>query len=174
MNTVIRRLEDGGLFLGGLFVILVMLIVTVDAVARYAFRAPLPWAFEVISYYLLVGAAYLPISSTFRHGDHINLNLLRQLFPQWLRKWLDLLWGGLSLALFALIAYLAFEVSLEAYSNKEYNPGYVAWPVWLSFLPIPVGAGFLTLRLAHHCLILMAEGRDPHVDLDAEHDGVAE
>ncbi|MBN9574530.1 TRAP transporter small permease [Alicycliphilus denitrificans] len=166
MQILIRRLEQVGLALAGLCICLVMLTVSADALMRYALHAPMQWATDVTSFYLLVGAAYLAISSTFTAGDHININLLHQRMPVRLRAVTDALCALAYLAVFALVGWLAWETAVEALHNQEYMPGYIEWPVWLSYLPIPLGTGILCLRLVHHIFMLLTRGQDPHVVQD--------
>jgi len=166
MQTLIRRLEQAGLALAGLCICLVMFTVSADALMRYAFRAPLQWATDLTSFYLLVGAAYLAISSTFTAGDHININLLHQRLPARLRAATDSLCALAYLAVFALVGYLAWEAATQALRNQEYMPGYIEWPVWLSYLPIPLGMAILCLRLVHHICMLLRRGEDPNVVRD--------
>jgi TRAP-type C4-dicarboxylate transport system permease small subunit len=171
MGALIRRLEAAAMTVAGACVTAMMLVVCVDAAGRYLFRAPLQWSFDVVSYYLMVGAAYFALSSTFRHGDHININLLHAKLSPRVRAWVDIVTSVLAAVLFAVIAYTAFDKTIDAWTNKEFSPGYVMWPVWLSFAPIPLGAGLIVLRLLHHGVMLAVHGADPNVLSDAEAGG---
>lgn len=165
METIIRRFEGIGLALAGLCLCLLMLTVSADALMRYGFNSPLPWVTEVSSYYLLVGATYLAISATFTHGDHINIDLLRHLLSPRLRATTDALCALMYLAVFALLGYLVLGHVTEAFSHEQYMPGYIAWPMWLSYAPIPLGVAILCARLIHHVYMLATRGQDPHVVL---------
>lgn len=166
VESLIRRLEQWAMVLACACVTAMMLVVCVDAGARYLLGRPLPWSFDVVSLYLMVGASYFALSSTFRHGDHININLLHaQLSPR-TRAWVDVVTSLLAAALFAGIAYTTFGKTVDAYVHKEFSPGYVMWPVWLSILPIPLGSALLVLRLLHHSLVLATRGEDRSVASD--------
>ena len=173
MNRLIRYAETAGLALASLCICGVMLVTAGDTVMRYLFRSPWPWAFDVTSQYLLVGGAYLGISSTFSMGDHINIDILHRRLPAKLRAWIDAFFAAAFVVLFSMIGYLALKVSVHAAINNEYIPGYFNWPIWLSFAPIPLGTAILCLRLAHHLVTLLKDGADTYVSVaHGEKEGV--
>ncbi|MBT0781878.1 TRAP transporter small permease [Paracoccus sp. pheM1] len=163
MGKVIISLERLGLALAVICVTLIMLIVSYDAFSRYAFHAPLPWAFELISYYLMIAATYFAISATFQQGDHINIDLFRSIMAPRLRRVLDILWSLLGAAIFAVVAHGAWGEMVHAYTRNEFLPGYITWPAWLSQLPIVLGFALLVVRLCAHALTLLLRGSDPDV-----------
>lgn len=170
MGKVITGIERLALRIAAICVIAIMLIVSVDAASRYALHRPLPWAFDLITYYLLIAALYFAMSATFRSGDHINIDLFRNMMPRRLRNTLDVIWGLLAAGAFALIAFGAAEEMAKAYANREFLPGYIAWPAWASYPAIAIGTGLLCLRLLHHCFKLLVHGEDASVaDISGEH-----
>lgn len=172
MSKTILILERLTLALAVFCVAAIMLIVSWGAVSRYAFRAPLPWAFELITYYLLIAATYFAVSATFQQGDHINIDLFRGMMPPRLRAGLDVVWTLLAAAIFAIITYGAWSEMTHAYARNEFLPGYITWPAWVSYIPIVLGFGLLVLRLLAHALVLAIHGRDPevleHTDIETE------
>jgi len=163
MGKVITSLERLGLALAVICVTLIMFVVSYDAFSRYALHAPLPWAFELISYYLMIAATYLAVSATFQEGDHINIDLFRNVMGPQLRRVLDILWSLLGAALFAVVAHGAWGEMIHAYTRNEFLPGYITWPAWLSHLPIVLGFALLVVRLCAHALTLLLRGSDPDV-----------
>ena len=69
----------------------------------------------------------------------------------------------LAAAAFAAIAYGTAHNVYEAYVQREFLPGYIVWPAWLSHLPMPIGAALLVVRLLHHAFMLARNGTDPEV-----------
>lgn len=164
MELLISRLEKAAIFIAVVCLVLIMFIVSSDAVLRYAMNAPIPWAFEIVTYYLIIISVYFTLSPAFRSGDHINIGLIRSLMSMRVRAWLDFLCSALALVVFVFIAYGALHHSSVALSRNEFLPGYTMWPAWLSHLPVAIGAFLLVLRLAHHCYTLVRLGHDPYVD----------
>ncbi|MGB3071297.1 MAG: TRAP transporter small permease [Ottowia sp.] len=163
MEKIIWKLEQCGLALAAASIGIVMVLVSMDAIFRYAFNAPMQWIGEVVSYYLLIGAGYFAVSATYREGDHINIDLLQQKMPAKMRAVVDGVCSALVAIVFGLIAWLALEHAIEAFQNNEYKPGYITWPVWLSLAPIPLGAAVLCARLVHHIVTLARLGHDPYL-----------
>ena len=170
--ALLRRLEQATLVASALCVTAIMLIVCYDAAGRYIASQPLRWAFDLVTNYLLVAAAWLAVSATFTSGDHISIDLLHARLPHGTRVAADILCAVLAILVFGGITYGAAQHAREAWSAKEFYPGAVMWPVWLSYAPIPFGAGLLILRLAHHVTVLARTGDDPFVKTHS--DGVSE
>lgn len=168
MNTLITRLEQAGVTIVGVCLIAMMFIVSADAFGRYAFKAPIPWATDVVSYYLMAVIAYFTASATFRRGDHIHLDLFRQLMSRRTKAVTGIIYSVLSAAVFAVIAYGNTKSMIDSYQAREFVPGYLPWPVWLSLLPIVLGTALLTLRLIHHAMTLLVRGEDPAVSFEGE------
>lgn len=163
MHKLIRWLEQGAMAVAIVCVASIMLIVSVDAIGRYVFKAPLPVTFELVTFYLLITAVYMALAATYRQGDHINIDLLQtRMSPRW-RAGFDIVCSLLAAAVFALIAYGTWQHMVDAYRGREFIPGIIVWPVWLSYLPIPLGTALLVARLLHHSATLARHGTDPHV-----------
>jgi len=163
VEPVIRRLEQVAAAIAVFCIVTIMLVISADAILRYAFHAPLPWAFELVTYYLMVGAVYGALSSTFTHGDHVSITLFRDMVPAWLHRWAEGRCSILAAIVFALIAWGTWHITVEAYTRHEFLSGYIVWPAWLSQLPVPVGCLLITLRLSHHAWTLLAHGSGPNV-----------
>lgn len=164
MEHLIRRIEQVMMFIAVVCMVAIMLTVSGDALGRYLFRAPIPWAFEVVSYYLMIIITYFALSSTFQHGDHIGVDLVYNRFGRRGKAWARILGAALSIVLFALIAWGAWETMTSLFRRNAFLPGYIPWPAWLSHLPIPLGAAALVLRLAHHLVTLIRLGDDPYIE----------
>ncbi len=163
MEKAIHRAEQVCMAVAVLAVLLMMLITSWDAVARYVFHAPLPWAFQLITYYLLGTALYLAVSATFSHGDHINIDLFRPHIPRRLRSALDAVWSLLAMLVFGIIGWGGFQSLAHAWERHEFLPGYFVWPAWLAYLPIVLGSSLMALRLLHHAVMLVLHGADRDV-----------
>jgi TRAP-type C4-dicarboxylate transport system permease small subunit len=163
MNTLLKRTELALSGLSVLAVIAVMLIVTADTFMRYVLHAPFPWSFELISYYLLIAAVHFAVSDTFREGDHIGVDLLPQSVPRKVRLVMEMVWVVAAAVVFGIMSWGAFDSLHYAYVDNEYIPGFIAWPVWLSYLPIAIGSAVMTLRLIQHLLSLITLGANPEV-----------
>lgn len=168
MTRLLNRIEFISMSIAILAVALIMVIISMDAVLRYAFNAPLRWAFELVSYYLMVIGVYFAVSTTFTSGDHISITLLRDVIPPRLRAWIDVVWVSIAAVIFGFMAYGTYHHTISARENVEFIPGIILWPAWLSHLPIPLGCALLVLRLVHHAITLAVTGQDPSVEEHGE------
>lgn len=163
MELVIRRLEQVAMGIAVLCMVIIMLTISYDAIARYVFNSPLPWAFDLVTYYLMITAVYGALASTFTHGDHVAITLFQPMIPRRLRIVIESVCSVLVAIVFLVIAYGAGHATHEAYLRNEFLPGYIVWPAWLSQLPVPIGCALLALRLLHHGWTVFRDGEDPHV-----------
>ena len=80
-SRVVGWLERGGMIVAGVCFMAIVLITAVDVTMRYAFNAPLIWAFELISDYLMVAIFFLAIATTQRAGQNIGVDILARRLP---------------------------------------------------------------------------------------------
>jgi TRAP-type C4-dicarboxylate transport system permease small subunit len=168
MENIVRWLEQAAMGFAVLCVTIIMFVISYDAISRYLLNAPLPWAFDLVTYYLMIIAIYFALSPTFRDGDHLNINIFQVMFTKRIRAWTDIVFSLLAAAAFAILAYGTSLNVIEAYETNEFLPGIIIWPAWLSHLPIPVGTALLVLRLAHHVYMLARFGEDTSIEEPSE------
>ena len=168
MGKLIKRLDQAAMLLAVIAAAMIMVFVSIDATLRYAFNAPLRWAFELVRYFLMVFVIYFALTATFVKGDHVNITLFRDMMPKRLVAWIDIAWCLLAALIFGVIAYATWGNVSYAWEHREFIPGYFLWPSWLSHLPIPLACGLLVIRLLHHCYVLATVGADAEVEDHAE------
>ena len=165
---LIRRLERVTLVAAGLSVVLLMLVTSGDAIGRYAFNSPLPWASEVATNYLMILASYFALSATFQRGDHIHIDLIQRRLPKAFRARMEAIYSLLGAIVFCIILRGSWKNMVDAYVGKEFMPGYIMWPAWPSHLLIVIGSTVLVLRLLHHSWTMAHRGEDPAVETVGE------
>lgn len=163
MNRLIYMLERLFMGVSVLCMVSIMITVSIDAIGRYAFNAPLQWSYELVTFYLMVIAIYFAASSTFQQGDHIGVDLFYHLMGKRVRALVETVVTLLGAVIFAFIAYGAWKSVLKVHAQQDFIPGYIMWPTWLSYLPVPLGTALLVLRMLHHCWTLLSRGEDPNV-----------
>lgn len=149
MSTVQRLvdwLERGADLLAGISLLLMMVLISADALGRL-FGAPVQGAYEFTSYYLMVIAAFAALPRSYTTGGQVRLELLEP----WLRK----LPGhaayrgvvALSLAAFLVLFWFTAEEATQRIVNRDTTFGVIQWPLYLSYVWLPIGVGLLCLRL---------------------------
>lgn len=130
----------------------IMAIVAADVAMRYLLNSPFPWSYDLISLYLMTALFYFALSRTFAEGSHISVDIVQYYLSDNGRRLCQIVYAALSLALFAVIAWLGAGRTIEDYEAGAATAGAILWPSWLSDVFVPIGAGLLSLRLLVHGL----------------------
>ncbi len=147
-----------------LSIAVMMVLVSADAIGRYAFNQPLTWASELTTFYLMAISIYFMIGSTLRHGDHININVFRGVIPKRVLAVTDIFWSVITALVFVWIAYASLENIIGAYAGNDFRPGYFKWPVWVSHVPILIGAASVVIGLAINVILIATGTADPYAE----------
>jgi TRAP-type C4-dicarboxylate transport system permease small subunit len=125
-----------------------MFIVGTDVVCRYVLNAPVPWAYDLISLFLINVILYFPLSEALRTRHHVSLGM--QFPASWDRavRVVSVLGWILVLALLALFAWVMVNATLASFLAGERVPGRYEWIVWIKLGIVAVGAVMITLRVA--------------------------
>jgi TRAP-type C4-dicarboxylate transport system permease small subunit len=154
---------------GGIMMLAAMVFTAADALLRYLFDAPLSFNFYLTENYLMVGLMTLPMAWGFRTGGLIRITAALELLPGIGRQLL--LRAGLlvSCVYVATLAWLAGIHFLDTYQRGDVQMGVIDWPVYWSWVWVPVGLGLLSLRLL---VTAFGPARALEVEHSAEEDAV--
>ncbi|WP_417721027.1 TRAP transporter small permease [Salipiger sp.] len=167
LDRLLRPLEMAGLAISVALMLLVMVLISMDALMRYLFKAPLTFQFQLTEDYLLVGLVMMGLAWSFRTGGYIRISGLVSLLPHAVVNPVFRIGLLLSAGYIGAAAWMTGRKFLQLFRSGEAVIGVVDWPVYMSWIWLPVGLGLLTLRL-----ILVALG--PVEDLDIAHDDLDE
>ena len=158
-----RALARTGIALSAAATLASMAVIGYSVVMRYFLNHPTPWVDELVGY-LLVAAVMLAAADALLHGEHISVDVITER-PGTRGRYLVAL-GGL-LAVAASAALLAWEgVDMVAFSRMVglRSNGYLAVPMWLPQLVLPVGAALLGVAAIVTLVAAWREGRLPAQD----------
>ncbi|MBR9766109.1 MAG: TRAP transporter small permease [Rhodobacteraceae bacterium] len=146
-----------------IFVIIMMLHVSADVVARTFFHHPLIGTTEIVSAYYMVALAFLPIAWISRQRGHIIVELFTSHLPKRKLKALDAFAGVVTLAYVGLFVWKLFEIAIEKTHISE------AWESAAGFIEIwpsrwIVPAGFLFMAI----YVLIQTWRDARAAITGE------
>jgi TRAP-type C4-dicarboxylate transport system permease small subunit len=163
-NRGLERVAGGMALAGGLVVVVLMLLMTIDAIGRKSFGA-VPGALE-FSEALMVGAVFLPQMYVQRHRGHVFVSVATDWLPRRLCSLLDGLAACLGLGIFVLLTWLAMQKAWDAWLLKEYRVAVIAVPIWPFRWLIPLGTGLLCLQLMLTAIddlreVVRPAGREP-------------
>lgn len=157
INRFLGRTIDLSTVIGATAVVLMMVHISIDVVAKYIFRMPIPGTITVVSNYYMIIVAFLPLAFTERRNGHISVEVLTTHFPMWLQRVLNVLTLALALAVFAAITWQTWIEAGRAQKvgsfEIEHNIKLLIWPA--RYL-LPLGCGLITLTLAAKLWIALA------------------
>jgi TRAP-type C4-dicarboxylate transport system permease small subunit len=147
LGKVLGACENGGRYLGIAATVAIMAIIACDVIFRYAFNAPLAWAYEFIGLYVMAALFFLPLGYVQRCHGNIAVDLFVKLLPVPARSAFSRLGNVLAACVFA-IACGAFAVkALDAFVSGDEIIGPYIWVTWPIYTIVAVGLGLFVLRL---------------------------
>ena len=143
-DRVVRRLAMLGIALAAISLLGSLALVVYSVVMRYFLNQPAAWVDELVGY-LLVACVMLAAADALLEGEHLAVDLVTERLGS-RGKRLTLLAGLAAVALSALL--LAIEgYDMVAFSRMVglMSNGYMATPMWIPQLLIPIGAALMLL-----------------------------
>lgn len=139
----LTRLGDWCLYAGaalaGIFLFLMMALVTVDVLLR-EFARPTGVAVEITGY-LLAGVTFMGTAYTLRKGRHVRICVVADRLTERKRQWLYIgaLIVGLGFAVW-FFWYIGQHV-IDLYNLKSVSLTHLRTPLWVVQLMMPIGFG---------------------------------
>jgi len=175
MEHWLKRLSGLLSYVAGIGLVLMMVQITVDVVARTVFGKPLPQTIEFVSFYYMLAVVFLPLAAVEFAGHHVSVGLLSACLGRAGRRVLQLIAMAAGCAYFALMAYETGITALESYAIGEYLMGAFALPTWPGRFFLPVGCGVYALVLLYRVVqVLGGKDIDAGHDAHPEHDAMTE
>lgn len=147
MLRTFEALENLLSFVAGFCVFVMMVLVSADVISRYALHAPLTFQFDFTTHYLMVIVGVLALSWGERNGAMIRIKAVTTLLPEQWHCPLYAMNNLVAAAVFGAMTYASAKRTYETFHDGDVLFGVIDWPVWLSQIWVPIGAGVLTLRL---------------------------
>lgn len=131
--------------LAGVALVLMMLHVVADVIMKFVFNLPIPGTLEVVAFYYMVAAVFLPLAYVELKGAHITVDLVFDRMPRVLQRVALALGFACSAGFFSILAYQTWLDAVEAYEVGEIVMGAVALPIWPSRFVLPLGFAIIAL-----------------------------
>lgn len=146
-NLILKKVEDVLSIVAATTLFIIMLIVILDVVMRYVFGEALFWSYELISLYLLVIVFFFSLSNTLQTDSHVAVDILHIKLKPRTRHLFLAIGYWLSIVVFILILWTSLQETWLSYVNHEVTDGIIEWPLWLSWVIVPIGVLLLLLRI---------------------------
>jgi len=144
---LIRACENGARYLGIAATVTIMAIIACDVVLRYAFNAPLAWAYEFIGLYVMAALFFLPLGYVQRCHGNIAVDLFVKLLPMPLRSAFARVGNVLAACVFAIACGAFAMKALDAFVSGDEIIGPYIWVTWPIYTIVTMGLGLFVLRL---------------------------
>jgi TRAP-type mannitol/chloroaromatic compound transport system permease small subunit len=126
--------------------LLMILAITANVVARYAFHTGAVWLQE-LEWHLLAPIALFGVSYALATGDHVRVDMLYERFPPGVRNVLDLLAALVGLAVCILFVKFSLPFVERAWMLGEGSPDPGGLPArWALKALLPIGFVVLALQ----------------------------
>lgn len=146
-NRALRALELASMAVTAAGLFTIMAVIVADVAARYFFRSPLAWSFDLISLYLTPAIFFLALSDTLHKEHHVNVDIVFGHVSPRTANALRFVGSALAIVVFLGVTYVAAIQTREAFQASAVTSGIIQWPTWVSSAFVVAGAGLLLLRL---------------------------
>src|SRR5512133_726024 len=106
--------------LGAVWVLLIMLLITVDVIGRAFFNSPLFGVPEIVKI-SVVGLVWCQMAHTLKIGAHLRSTILVDRMPPAARRTIEILSCILGASMFGLIVYSGWDTMTEAWRIGEFE-----------------------------------------------------
>lgn len=169
-DRVLCVVENVAAVVAGAILVAIMVLVSLDAILRHAFAAPLTFQLTLTESYLLVAMVLLALPWGYRQGGAIQVRLLLDSCPRAFVETVVRL-GLIAAAVYlAALACFAWGRFLDAFVNDEVTMGVIDWPVDWSWVWVPLGLALLAIRVLLDAVApsLKPIGSDHEIDEEPE------
>ena len=130
----------------GVFVLVLMFLIVIDAGGRFLFNRPLQGAVE-ISKVVLAWILFLPLAYALVQGTHVQVTILLMRLPRRPHLVADTAIAILSLGFFALAIYAGWLLFEDSFRVRETMAAPIWIPFWLAKAALPIGSLLIAVQL---------------------------
>lgn len=154
-------------FVGAVGVILMMIHVCADIIARLITGASLPATVEIVSHYYMVLVAFLPLAWVERNNGMISVELIEFMMTPAMMRISDAAIAVLGSLIYAVMAYATWITAMNNYHTGTFvvalQTKIIIWPGY--FLP-PAGFALAAIIMAVRFVDIIAASGD-HAESNA-------
>ena len=156
LHQTFAWLSDRLLDLAGIVLFLMMVHVASDVAGRYFLNSPIPGTLEIVSYYYMVPAVFLPLATIELTRGSIAVDLFFMMMSDPMKRASVFLVLVLSTVVYAGLAYVTAGDALRSFSRSEVVMGPVTILVWPTRVILPLSFALGGLVSLWHLLRFIA------------------
>lgn len=141
---------------------LIMLLISSDALARYFLKTPIMGAEEFVYEYVMVILVFLAMSTTYRAGHVVKVEILEAVLPFRIKRVLSPILLSVSLAALLLITAASWHSFVRAAREVERSVGSIPYLLAPAYLFVPLGILLLCIRVAEDIVTACTSKEQKH------------
>jgi C4-dicarboxylate transporter DctM subunit len=145
-QVILAKTERLGIYISGFFILVMMVLTTIDTFLRDVLDRPLSGVYELSSM-MMVGVLYLGLSYVQSKRNHIRMDLLSSNLVPNNQMLLQLLADAIFLSLAVIITWQMGLKFFDAWTSGDFYYGVVRFPLWPAKLAICLGTALVSIRL---------------------------
>ncbi|MEO4045193.1 TRAP transporter small permease [Hoeflea sp. CAU 1731] len=149
MKRIINTVSTALASVGAVAVILLMLHVCADVVARNVFVVAIPGTSDIVARYYMIALTFLPLALTEQKLEMISVDLVNSVLPNVFQKLLLRAVALISVGVYGVLGYLTWLTAIKSFHAGTFimveNTRIFVWPTYF-MLPLAfAAAGFICL-----------------------------
>ncbi|MFC4557922.1 TRAP transporter small permease [Virgibacillus kekensis] len=158
INSIFDKVERASLFISKCGLFAMMVLVSSDAIGRYFFNSPIVGTYEFVEMYLMMITIFLSMSYVMKIGGHIRLDIVIDRLAKSVQMKLNFFYYLIAAVWMFFIGYYGMQITIEAWAKDLTQSGIVSFPLWLSYIWVPIGAFLFSVRLILLCINMKGTG----------------
>lgn len=160
LGRFLSRCIDIVALIAGTLVVLMMVQVAVDVVARYIFGRPLPATTVFIAQYYMLFVIFLALALPERTNSHISVEIVTERLPlrvqYHLASWVHLLCA----VIYAVMAQASWHEALNKFKmNATVIESGITVPIWPGYFVVPIGCALMAVVLLYRFIVYLTGWR---------------
>ena len=164
LKTAIRSLTELMEFVAAITLAMMLLHVLADVVGRQVIGMPAPATTEVVAYYYMIAAVFLPLPFVELRNRAISVDLFYNTFPHWMKRFSIIIAALCGIVFWGILAVKSSYDAIDAFQKGEMIDGTYTVPIWPTRCALPIAFGLTTmvvaLRLVEQGLLGLPESED--------------
>ena len=134
-------------FLVGMLTFFACMFTFYGVITRYGFSYSPEWIEETVMY-MIIWAVFITASTLAEERGHVGATFIAELLPKKARRVLEIFTGLLAFLFCVLICFWGFQIVHLAYVTDERSLTSMRYPLWGTYLAVPIGAALIVGRYA--------------------------
>ena len=144
--NLFERLSRLGAVLAEICLVLLLILVFNEVIARYVLNKPTLYSVE-LSEYLLLFVAFMAAGWVMQNDRHVRMHSVINLMSARVRHVLDICTSSIVLVFCMILVWEGAEASVMAFAGGYHSSSLLNVPLWIPYAIIPIGSLILSLQI---------------------------